>query len=263
MRAWVCAVMAAAVFCLSGCGYNRMMQQDEGVKAAWSEVVNQYQRRADLIPNLVNTVKGYAAQEQKVLIGVTEARAKVGSIQVTPELLNDPAAVRQIPGRAGRAHRRPEEPVRGHRELSAAEVGPELPRPAGAARGHGEPHHRGAQPLHPGGAGLQRHAALLPQQPHGDDVRLPGEAELHASRTSSRSRPRRRSTSAPPRRLPPRRRRPRTSPRPNDRTAEPRPPPGGPRAAVAAGGGRGDAGADGCGAGRCSRSRSSARASPT
>ena len=92
MRAWVCAVMAAAVFCLSGCGYNRMMQQDEGVKAAWSEVVNQYQRRADLIPNLVNTVKGYAAQEQKVLIGVTEARAKVGSIQVTPELLNNPAA---------------------------------------------------------------------------------------------------------------------------------------------------------------------------
>src|SRR4029077_16057823 len=72
------------------CGYNSLQQQDESVKAAWSEVVNQYQRRADLIPNLVNTVKGYAAQEQKVLIGVTEARARASSIQVTPEVLNNP-----------------------------------------------------------------------------------------------------------------------------------------------------------------------------
>jgi LemA protein len=77
---------------LTGCGYNTLQQQDENVKAAWSEVVNQYQRRADLIPNLVNTVKGFAAQEQKVLIGVTEARAKAGSIQVTPELINDAEA---------------------------------------------------------------------------------------------------------------------------------------------------------------------------
>jgi LemA protein len=90
MRAWSVGLLAVLVLCLSGCGYNNLQQQDEGVKAAWSEVVNQYQRRSDLIPNLVNTVKGYAAQEQKVLIGVTEARAKVGSIQVTPELLNNP-----------------------------------------------------------------------------------------------------------------------------------------------------------------------------
>jgi LemA protein len=90
MRAWSLAFMAAAVFLLSGCGYNSLQSQDEGVKAAWSEVVNQYQRRADLIPNLVNTVKGYAAQEQRVLVEVTEARAKVGSIQVTPEVLNNP-----------------------------------------------------------------------------------------------------------------------------------------------------------------------------
>jgi LemA protein len=69
-----------------------MQTQDEQIKAAWSEVLNQYQRRADLIPNLVNTVKGYAAQESSVLLGVTEARAKVGSIQATPELVNDPAA---------------------------------------------------------------------------------------------------------------------------------------------------------------------------
>jgi LemA protein len=77
---------------LSGCGYNTIQSGDEQVKAGWAEVLNQYQRRADLIPNLVNTVKGYAAQEQAVLIGVTEARAKVGSIQATPELVNDEAA---------------------------------------------------------------------------------------------------------------------------------------------------------------------------
>jgi LemA protein len=83
---------AAACLLLSGCGYNAMQTQDEQIKSAWSEVLNQYQRRADLIPNLVNTVKGYAAQESSVLLGVTEARAKVGSIQATPELVNDPAA---------------------------------------------------------------------------------------------------------------------------------------------------------------------------
>lgn len=77
---------------LSGCGYNTFQAGDEEVKANWAEVLNQYQRRADLIPNLVNTVKGYASQEQTVLLGVTQARAKVGSIQATPELLNDEQA---------------------------------------------------------------------------------------------------------------------------------------------------------------------------
>jgi LemA protein len=76
----------------SGCGYNAMQAQDEQVKSAWAEVVNQYQRRSDLIPNLVKTVEGYATQEKDVLLGVTEARSRVGSIQATPELLNDPAA---------------------------------------------------------------------------------------------------------------------------------------------------------------------------
>jgi LemA protein len=81
---------------LSGCGYNDIQRQDEQVKAAWSEVLNQYQRRADLIPNLYNTVKGIMMQEQQILIGVTEARARVGSIQATPELLNDPAAFKRF-----------------------------------------------------------------------------------------------------------------------------------------------------------------------
>jgi LemA protein len=77
---------------LSGCGYNTLQSTDEQIKASWAEVLNQYQRRADLVPNLVNVVKGYAAHEEKVLLGVTEARARVGSIQATPELINDPQA---------------------------------------------------------------------------------------------------------------------------------------------------------------------------
>ena len=81
---------------LTGCGYNTFQSQDEIVKSSWSEVVNQYQRRADLIPNLVNTVKGYAQQEKDVLTQVTEARAKVGSIQMTPELANDPEALKNF-----------------------------------------------------------------------------------------------------------------------------------------------------------------------
>ena len=92
MRNLAFGLAAAACLLLSGCGYNTMQGQDEQVKSAWSEVINQYQRRADLIPNLVNTVKGYAAQEQQVLLGVTQARAKVGSLQVTPELVNNPEA---------------------------------------------------------------------------------------------------------------------------------------------------------------------------
>jgi LemA protein len=81
---------------LAGCGYNDLQRQDEGIKAAWSEVLNQYQRRADLVPNLVNTVKGYAAQEEKVLTEVTNARASVGAIKATPELVNDPVAFQKF-----------------------------------------------------------------------------------------------------------------------------------------------------------------------
>jgi LemA protein len=93
-------VLAGAAL-TSGCGYNTIQTQDEQVKAAWSEVVNQYQRRADLIPNLVKTVQGYASQEREVLLGVTEARARVGSIQATPELVNDPAALAKFQAAQG------------------------------------------------------------------------------------------------------------------------------------------------------------------
>src|SRR5450631_2767147 len=85
-------LLAVMIMLLTGCGYNDFQTNDEQIKADWAEVLNQYQRRFDLVPNLVNTVKGYAQQEKDVLIGVTEARAKVGSIQATPALINDAQA---------------------------------------------------------------------------------------------------------------------------------------------------------------------------
>ena len=93
----VAAVALASLF-LSACGYNTLQVQDEAVKSAWSEVVNQYQRRADLIPNLVNTVKGFAAQEQAVLVGVTEARARATQVQVKAD---DPASLQQFQAAQG------------------------------------------------------------------------------------------------------------------------------------------------------------------
>ncbi|MFM7783129.1 MAG: LemA family protein [Gammaproteobacteria bacterium] len=86
---------------LQGCGYNTLQETDERIAAAWAEVLNQYQRRADLVPNLVNTVKGYAAHEQAVLTQVTEARSRVGSLQMGPELLQDPQAFAQFQAAQG------------------------------------------------------------------------------------------------------------------------------------------------------------------
>lgn len=89
------AVMTS-MFSLSGCGYNTMQTQDEAANAAWSEVLNQYQRRADLIPNLVNTVKGYATHEEEVFTKVTEARSKVGSMQLNAEDASNPEKLQQF-----------------------------------------------------------------------------------------------------------------------------------------------------------------------
>jgi LemA protein len=100
MRAVKLLLLAVAGLMLSGCGYNTIQVQDEQVTSAWSEVVNQYQRRADLIPNLVNTVKGFAAQEQAVLIGVTEARAKATQTQVAVDPAN-PASLQQFQAAQG------------------------------------------------------------------------------------------------------------------------------------------------------------------
>ena len=84
MRKFFTVLATLATLSLTNCGYNAIQSDDEQVKAGWSEVVNQYQRRADLVPNIVNSVKGFAQQEKDVLLGVTNARAKVGSIQATP-----------------------------------------------------------------------------------------------------------------------------------------------------------------------------------
>ena len=92
MRFKLLALMALAASLLSGCGYNQIQTNDEQVNAAWSEVLNQYKRRADLIPNLVQIVQGYAAHEKEVLTKVTEARSQVAGIKATPELVNDPQA---------------------------------------------------------------------------------------------------------------------------------------------------------------------------
>jgi LemA protein len=100
-RIYLMLAALAATLALGGCGYNTMQAGDQQVKAGWAEVVNQYQRRADLVPNLVNTVKGFAQQEKDVLLGVTNARSKVGSIQATPELVNDPNAFKQFQAAQG------------------------------------------------------------------------------------------------------------------------------------------------------------------
>ncbi len=99
MLKWLMMTFMAVT--LSGCGYNTLQSSDEEIKATWAEVLNQYQRRADLVPNLVNVVKGYAAHEKDVFISVTEARARVGSIQATPDLINDEAAFQKFTAAQG------------------------------------------------------------------------------------------------------------------------------------------------------------------
>lgn len=93
--------LAPLLLSLAGCGYNAMQSKDEGVAAAWSEVVNQYQRRADLVPNLVNTVKGYAQHEEEVLTKVTQARAAVGKITLSADDLSDAAKLKQFQAAQG------------------------------------------------------------------------------------------------------------------------------------------------------------------
>lgn len=100
-KLFVKCVLILSMLGLSGCGYNAFQSLDEEAKASWAEVLNQYQRRADLIPNLVKTVKGYAAHEKDVFTQVTNARASVGGIQMTPELLNDPAAMAKFQAAQG------------------------------------------------------------------------------------------------------------------------------------------------------------------
>ena len=101
MRKILTVLAALASLSLTNCGYNAIQQNDEGVKSAWSEVTNQYQRRADLVPNIVNSVKGFAQQEKDVLLGVTNARAKVGSVNVSADAVNDPATLQKFQAAQG------------------------------------------------------------------------------------------------------------------------------------------------------------------
>lgn len=96
MRIYFIGIAALSTLILSSCGYNQIQSDDEQVKSSWSEVLNQYQRRSDLIPSLVNVVKGEAKFEQETLVQVVEARAKIGSIQATPDLINDPKAFQKF-----------------------------------------------------------------------------------------------------------------------------------------------------------------------
>ena len=178
MRSIRASLILVAALMLGGCGYNTLQTQDEATTAAWSEVVNQYQRRADLIPNLVNTVKGFAAQEEKVLVGVTEARARATSIQLTPELLNDPEALKKYQAAQG--------------GLSAAlksllmvtENYPQLKsdqnfRDLQAQLEGTENRIAVARNRYIATVGLQRNGTPVPLEPHRDGLRHEGQAELH------------------------------------------------------------------------------------
>lgn len=101
MRSLKTVIVALALLTLSGCGYNAIQQKDEAVTAAWSEVLNQYQRRADLVPNLVSTVQGYAQHEADVFTRVAEARAQVGTLKITPDMLSDPAVLTKFQAAQG------------------------------------------------------------------------------------------------------------------------------------------------------------------
>lgn len=100
LHRWI--VIFSLVMFLSGCGYNRLQITDEEINATWSEILNQYQRRADLIPNLVKVVKGFASHEKEVLLGVTEARASLGKINISKDIINNPQAFTQFQQAQGR-----------------------------------------------------------------------------------------------------------------------------------------------------------------
>ena len=187
MHALRIAVIVLISSLFAGCGYNTLQQQDEQVTSAWSEVLNQYQRRADLVPNLVNIVKGAVAAEKDILDSVIEARAKATSIQATPELINNPQAFQQwqaAQGELSSALSRLMVVVERYPDLKSISGFNDLTR---AARRHREPHRRRAQALHRCRAGLQRHCALVPDESDGEDVRPRRQAELHRRERGARS----------------------------------------------------------------------------
>ena len=177
MRALLLLTVLATAL-LSGCGYNTLQSQDEQVKAAWSQVLNQYQRRADLVPNLVNVVKGAAAQERQVLDDVVQARSRVGSIQATPELINDEEAFKKFQAaQAGltSALSRLLAVAENYPELKSIEAFRDL---QAQLEGVGESHRGGTQAVYRICAGLQHDGAIIPLEPHREAVRPQSEAEF-------------------------------------------------------------------------------------
>ena len=131
-----------AALSLAGCGLNSVPTADENVKAKWGDLQADYQRRADLIPNLVATVKGYAQQEKSVLIEVTQARASANSVKLSADDLSDPAKVQAFKNAQSAAEQRDHPAAATARSLSGPEIEPELPGAPGSAGGHREPDQR-------------------------------------------------------------------------------------------------------------------------
>jgi hypothetical protein len=148
-------ILSALCLALAGCGINTIPTYEQDAKAAWSEVLNQYKRRADLIPNLVESVKGFADQERTVLTEVVEARAKATQVtaQIPPDILTNPEAMQKFQRRRASSAAR-WAAARRRRALSRHQVGAELPRPAEPDRGYREPHRHCATRLHQLGAHL-------------------------------------------------------------------------------------------------------------
>lgn len=179
IRALVLLILTAS---LSGCGYNAIQQKEEGVKAGWSEVLNQYQRRADLIPNLVRTVQGYAQQERQVLTEVTNARARVGQIQVNAD---DEASLKQFQqaqGELGSALSRLLVVSENYPQLKSDQSFRDL---QVQLEGTEKPHHRGARPLYPDRAGLQHVYPVVPAGDYGEDVWVSVQAEFQRGKRSA------------------------------------------------------------------------------
>ena len=168
---------------LSACGYNTIPTAEEQAKAAWSEVLNQYQRRADLIPNLVETVKGYAAHEKEMLEARGRGARQGDAGDAAGRRADRSGGLQGLPGEPVRADQRAVAAAGGGRELSRPQGQPEFPGAAGAARRHREPHRGGAARLHRGGARLQHDAADLPVDALGDALvhRQRAVPDLHAS----------------------------------------------------------------------------------
>lgn len=142
-------LMIVAILSLSACSYNQFQSKDEAVNAAWAEVLNQYQRRADLIPNLVNTVKGYTQHENDTLLSVTRARAAATSFQITPEVLNNPEAFRKFQQLQGRTEFSLVQTDGHFGKLSQSESGYQFQGSASPAGRHGKPDSRRAPAIYP------------------------------------------------------------------------------------------------------------------